>query len=272
MSSTIDILQAFILGLVQGLTEWLPVSSSGHLAIVQLAMGLRVPVFFDLVLHLGTLAGVFAVYRQDISDILRSIITMRGLRSQEGSHNKARKMLFLIILGTIPTAIIGVVFRQFFEASFFDPVSIGIGFVVTGVFILITGLLKPGTRELGKLDALLIGVGQGLSIFSSISRSGATIAAGMFRGVERAQLVRYSFLLSIPAIAGAAALDAATSDQRHGSDYASIPVESYVVGVVVSGVIGYLSIRALIRLVIVGKFYAFAFYCFAIAAWTFLFL
>lgn len=181
-------------------------------------------------------------------------------------------MLLLIILGTIPTAIIGLVFRSFFEASFFDPIAIGVGFLITGGFIIITGLLKPGTRDLGKTDAVLIGVGQGLSIFSSISRSGATIAAGMFRGVEREQLVRYSFLLSIPAILGAAAIDGVSSTEEERAEFISIPVESWVIGTVVSGVVGYLSIRVLIRFVVKGKFYLFAFYCFAIGLVTLLFL
>jgi undecaprenyl-diphosphatase len=121
----------------------------------------------------------------------------------EGKYPQARTMLWFIILGTVPTGIIGMTFRSFFEYSFYDPFSIAIGFIVTGVFVLITAFLKAGHKKLGPIDAILIGVRQGFSIFSSISRSGATVATGMFTGVEREQLVRYSFLLSIPAILGA---------------------------------------------------------------------
>ncbi|HJS82997.1 MAG TPA: undecaprenyl-diphosphate phosphatase [Nitrososphaera sp.] len=266
---TIGILQAIILGIIQGLTEWLPVSSSGHLALVQLVMNLQVPVFYDAVLHLGTLTGVFAIYRKDISNIVKSIF---GRGKAEGAYPQGRRMLWFVVLGTIPTAAIGLAFRSFFEYSFYDPLSIGIGFIVTGVLLLITLFLKAGSKKLGPADAVLIGVGQGLSIFSSISRSGATVAAGMFRGVEREQLVRYSFLLSVPAILGAVLVDVISAGELERAKLSSIGIESYIAGAAVSALVGYASIRALIRLVIRGKFYLFAFYCFAIGIATFLLL
>ena len=280
----IDILQAIVLGIVQGLTEWLPISSSGHLALVQLAMDLEVPIFYDVILHIGTLVGVFAIYRRDIAGILRSTVasgkgsSKRKSIEEEGGgeevakYPQGRRMLWLIILGTIPTGIIGLAFRSFFESSFYDPVSIAVGFIITGALVLVTGLLKPGQKKLGSADAILIGIGQGISIFSSISRSGATLSAGLFRGVEREQLVRYSFLLSIPAILGAAAIDVVAMDEQQKAQLASIGVESYIAGTVVSAAVGYASIRILIKLVIKGKFYLFAFYCFAIGVATLLLL
>ena len=278
-----DILQAIVLGIVQGLTEWLPISSSGHLALVQLAMDLEIPIFYDVILHIGTLAGVFAIYRRDIAGILRSTVAFgkgsskRKSIEEEGGEEVAkypqgRRMLWLIILGTIPTGIIGLAFRSFFESSFYDPVSIAVGFIITGALVLVTGLLKPGQKKLSSADAILIGIGQGISIFSSISRSGATLSAGLFRGVEREQLVRYSFLLSIPAILGAAAIDVVAMDEQQKAQLASIGVESYIAGTVVSAAVGYASIRILIKLVIKGKFYLFAFYCFAIGVATLLLL
>lgn len=279
----IDILQAIVLGIVQGLTEWLPISSSGHLALVQLAMDLEVPIFYDVILHIGTLVGVFAIYRRDIAGILRSTVasgkgsSKRKSIEEEGGEEVAkypqgRWMLWLIILGTIPTGIIGLAFRSFFESSFYDPVSIAVGFIITGALVLVTGLLKPGQKKLGSADAILIGIGQGISIFSSISRSGATLSAGLFRGVEREQLVRYSFLLSIPAILGAAAVDVLAMDEQQKAQLASIGAESYIAGTVASAAVGYASIRILIKLVIKGKFYLFAFYCFAIGVATLLLL
>jgi undecaprenyl-diphosphatase len=181
-------------------------------------------------------------------------------------------MLWLVILGTIPTAAIGLAFRSFFEYSFYDPLSIGAGFIVTGGFLLITMLLKTGGKKLGPADALLIGVGQGLSIFSSISRSGATVAAGMFRGAEREQLVRYSFLLSIPAIIGAVVVDVISGEEQQRAELYSIGIESYIAGAAISALVGYASIRVLIKTVIKGKFYLFAFYCFAIGIATFFLL
>ncbi|AFU60485.1 putative undecaprenyl-diphosphatase [Candidatus Nitrososphaera gargensis Ga9.2] len=271
--AAVDILQAIILGAIQGLTEWLPISSSGHLALVQLAMGLKVPVFYDAVLHLGTLTGVFAIYRKDIANVVKSIFGQNRAEAKEGAHRpQGGRMLWFIVLGTIPTATIGLAFSSFFEYSFYDPLSIGVGFIVTGVFVLITLFLKAGSKKLDAADAVLIGVGQGLSIFSSISRSGATVAAGMFRGVEREQLVRYSFLLSVPAILGAAAVDMISADEQERAELYSIGIESYIVGAAISAAVGYASIRVLIRLVIRGKFYLFAFYCFAIGIATFLLL
>jgi undecaprenyl-diphosphatase len=275
----IDILQAIVLGIVQGLTEWLPISSSGHLALVQLAMDLEIPIFYDVILHIGTLAGVFAIYRRDIAGILRSTVAFgegsskrKSIEEEVAKYPQGRRMLWLIILGTIPTGIIGLAFRSFFESSFYDPVSIAIGFIITGALVLVTGLLKPGQKKLGSADAILIGIGQGISIFSSISRSGATLSAGLFRGVEREQLVRYSFLLSIPAILGAAAIDVVAMDEQQKAQLASIDAESYIAGAVVSAAVGYASIRMLIKLVIKGKFYLFAFYCFAIGVATLLLL
>jgi undecaprenyl-diphosphatase len=275
----IDILQAIVLGIVQGLTEWLPISSSGHLALVQLAMDLEIPIFYDVILHIGTLAGVFAIYRRDIAGILRSTVAFgegsskrKSIEEEVAKYPQGRRMLWLIILGTIPTGIIGLAFRSFFESSFYDPVSIAVGFIITGALVLVTGLLKSGQKKLGSADAILIGIGQGISIFSSISRSGATLSAGLFRGVEREQLVRYSFLLSIPAILGAAAIDVVAMDEQQKAQLASIGAESYIAGAVVSAAVGYASIRMLIKLVIKGKFYLFAFYCFAIGVATLLLL
>jgi undecaprenyl-diphosphatase len=182
-------------------------------------------------------------------------------------------MLWFIILGSVPTGIIGMTFRSFFEYSFYDPFSIAIGFIVTGVFILITSFLREGHKKLGRVDALLIGVGQGISIFSSISRSGATVATGMFAGIEREQLVRYSFLLSIPAIIGAATIDPILEQDRTGVENIHlIGIESYVIGARISAIIGYASIHILIKLVMRGKFYIFAFYCFVIGIATFFLL
>jgi undecaprenyl-diphosphatase len=275
----IDILQAIVLGIVQGLTEWLPISSSGHLALVQLAMDLEIPIFYDVILHIGTLAGVFAIYRRDIAGILRSTVAFgegsskrKSIEEEVAKYPQGRRMLWLIILGTIPTGIIGLAFRSFFESSFYDPVSIAVGFIITGALVLVTGLMKSGQKKLGSADAILIGIGQGISIFSSISRSGATLSAGLFRGVEREQLVRYSFLLSIPAILGAAAIDVVAMDEQQKAQLASIGAESYIAGAVVSAAVGYASIRILIKLVIKGKFYLFAFYCFAIGVATLLLL
>lgn len=276
----VDFLQAAILGLVQGLTEWLPVSSSGHLALLQLAMGLKIPVFFDLILHIGTLAGVIAIYKKDILSIICTIIAFfatylpfKNTFVRKFSINKYDvKMIRLIIIGMVPTGVIGIAFKSFFVFSFQDATAIAVGFLVTGILVLLTKFLKSGDREPGNTDALLIGIGQGLSIFSSVSRSGATLSIGMFRKLTIPSLVKYSFLLSIPAILGASIFDIVTSDEEALAQMYSIPILSYVVGTLVSAIVGFISIKFLIHIINNESFYLFSFYCFAIGLISYLLL
>jgi undecaprenyl-diphosphatase len=274
----IDVLQAIILGIVQGLTEWLPISSSGHLAILQLAMGLKVPIFFDLILHIGTLTGVIAIYKRDIISIISSIFAFFRLYLRFDNQDVPRysinksdvELIKLLILGMIPTGAIGILFKSFFEYSFYNTNAIVIGFIVTGILVLATRFLKSGNKKLGNADALLIGMGQGLSIFSSISRSGITLSIGMFRGLKKDSLIKYSFLLSIPAILGASIFDLAGANNDAIAQMYAIPITSYVVGALLSAVVGFVSIKFLIRVINNELFYLFSFYCFAIGLVTFL--
>jgi len=269
-----DPIQAIILGIIQGLTEWLPISSSGHLALVQLAMGLQVPIFFDIVLHLGTLAAVIGVYRNELITILYSFKSIH-LRNENNDkkimpgNRWGQRFLLLIILGMIPTALMGLGFRSLFEESFYNMWAIGLGFLISGVMILSTKFVKHGTNSIGKIDAILIGVGQGLSIFSSISRSGATISFGMFRRIERSELVTFSFLLSIPAILGAGLYDLAFMDTSSLTEIATMSIESYLLGALSAAAVGYVSIKFLIKIINRGEFYLFSFYCFLIGSLIF---
>jgi undecaprenyl-diphosphatase len=276
----IDVLQAIILGIVQGLTEWLPISSSGHLAILQLAMGLKVPIFFDLILHIGTLTGVIAIYKRDIVSIISSVFAFFRLYlhfdnkdvQRYSINEKDVELIKLLILGMIPTGAIGIIFKSFFEYSFYDTNAIVLGFIVTGILVFATKFLKSGNKKLGNTDALFIGVGQGLSIFSSLSRSGITLSIGMFRGLKKDSLVKYSFLLSIPAILGASIFDIAGADKDTITQMYAIPLTSYITGALLSAIIGYASIKFLIRIINNESFYLFSFYCFAIGLVTFLML
>jgi undecaprenyl-diphosphatase len=270
----IDAIQALILGIVQGLTEWLPISSSGHLALVQLAMNLQVPIFFDIVLHLGTLAAVIGVYRHDLLSILKSVKSIHRKNNFKNevelkSIKWGRRYLLLIILGMIPTALMGIGFRSIFEESFYSMWSIGLGFIISGAMIFVTKFIDKGANSLGKIDAVLIGVGQGLSIFSSISRSGATISIGMFRHIERSELITYSFLLSIPAILGAGFYDLVFADNLSQVEIYQIPLESYIIGTLTAAAVGYASIKFLISIINKGEFYLFSFYCFLIGSLIF---
>lgn len=267
----IDAIQALILGIVQGLTEWLPISSSGHLALVQLAMNLEVPIFFDIVLHFGTLAAVIGIYRRELLGILKSIKPI-GKKNRDStgvklmSIKRGRRYLLLIILGMIPTALIGIGFRSIFEESFYSMWSIGLGFILTGAMILVTKFIDKGTNSIRNIDAVLIGIGQGLSIFSSISRSGATISIGMFRHIERSELITFSFLLSIPAIMGAGLYDLVFADSVSQVEIYQIPLESYIIGTFTAAIVGYVSIKFLINIINKGEFYLFSFYCFLLGS------
>jgi undecaprenyl-diphosphatase len=270
----IDAIQALILGIVQGLTEWLPISSSGHLALVQLAMNLQVPIFFDIVLHLGTLAAVIGVYRHDLLSILKSVKSIHRKNNFKNevefkSIKWGRRYLLLIILGMIPAALMGIGFRSIFEESFYSMWSIGLGFIISGAMIFVTKFIGKGANSIGKIDAFLIGVGQGLSIFSSISRSGATISIGMFRHIERSELITYSFLLSIPAILGAGFYDLVFADNLSQVEIYQIPLESYIIGTLSAAAVGYASIKFLISIINKGEFYLFSFYCFLIGSLIF---
>ena len=270
-SIMIDVVQALILGIVQGLTEWLPISSSGHLALVQLAMDLEVPIFFDIVLHFGTLTAVIGIYRRELLGIIKSIKPI-GKKNRDSTGvelrriNRGRRYLLLIILGMIPTALIGIGFRSIFEESFYNMWSIGLGFLITGAMIFVTKFIDKGTNSIRNIDAVLIGIGQGLSIFSSISRSGATISIGMFRHVERSELITFSFLLSVPAILGAGLYDLVFAESASQVEIYQIPIESYIIGTISAAMVGYASIKFLINIINKGEFYLFSFFCFLLGS------
>jgi len=261
---TVDIVQSLILGIVQGITEWLPISSSGHLALTQLLLNIHVPIFFDLILHIGTLAGLIGFYRTDLSMIFRSVFYSRSMSLQ--AVREYRKLLMLIIIGTIPTAVIAFGLKSLFEFSFYDFFLLSIGFLISGIFIYVTKFFKKGSKEINNLDAVLIGIAQGFSVFSSISRSGITISLGMIRQIDHAQLVRFSFLLSIPSIIGGSVFDFVLMDDAQLSAIGEIPFSSYIVGFLSSAIIGYITIKLLIDIINRGKLYYFGYYCLGLAA------
>ena len=256
-----SLVPAVLLGLLQGLTEFLPVSSSGHLALAQsLIPGFSQPgVLFDVTLHIGTLVAVCIYFWQDLRGMALSLFS-----SGRGNAAASRRMLWLLIAGSVPTAAIGLLFRKQFEAMFSDVYGVGVWFIVTGALLFLTDRVSTRGRELsamGLLDALVIGVAQGLAIIPSLSRSGATIAAGVFLGLERGLLVRYSFLLSIPAVAGAFVLELVT--HRHEALQGFDPL-AYGAGTLAALVVGYWSIGVLLNMTRSRRLSVFAYYCWAV--------
>lgn len=267
-------LTAVLLGLVQGVTEFLPVSSSGHLAIAEQLLNLQgasnVPDFFDVLLHLGTLVAVFAAYWDDIRDMIVEFFAGIGDLAHHSRPNPvppARRLILLIIVGTLPLFVM-VPFRRFFSSLGDNMYFIGGALIVTGILLFVSDRVHHG-RKTEKtatlLDALLVGLGQAVALCPGISRSGMTITTGCFAGFERRFAVRFAFLLSIPAVIGANILSLRDALEA-GIDWASLP--AYLVGVAVAAVSGYACIRLLRYIADKGRFGAFAYYCWVVGALT----
>ncbi|HID28503.1 MAG TPA: undecaprenyl-diphosphate phosphatase [Desulfobacterales bacterium] len=261
-----EIHYAAALGIIQGLTEFLPVSSSGHLVLFQDLFGLRHPeIFFDVSVHVGTLVAICVFFFKDLKQIATTLFSVstwsiRGESLWQSLCQKPEIRLFaLILVGTLPTAFMGLLFRPVASKVFSSVQFVGIMLLVTGVLLWLTRRLRRGGRNTAQLtirDALFIGMIQGVAILPGISRSGATIAMGLFRGIDRETAARYSFLLSIPAILGAMSLelgDALTSGFP--------PVRVVLLGAVMAAVVGYVALTVLIHLVKKGDLHAFAPYC-----------
>jgi undecaprenyl-diphosphatase len=262
-----SVFTSILLGLIQGIAEFLPISSSGHLAIAQNLLGLNteVPEFFDVLLHLGTLLAVFAAYWQDIKDMVREFFCGIGdvvHRSTPTPVPPARRLILLIVIGTLPLFAVLPIHKKIQSLSN-NMVFIGMALVVTGFLLYACDLRRKGRkneRTATWLDAVLVGVGQAVATVPGISRSGMTITAGCFTGFERRFAVRFSFLLSIPAVLGANILSLKDALEA-GIDWTQVPV--YLVGVIVAAVVGYLCIRLLRMIADRGRFGAFAYYCWA---------
>lgn len=267
-------LSSFLLGLVQGIAEFLPISSSGHLAIAQNLLGMSdagtVPEFFDVLLHLGTLVAVFVAYWADIKDMVLEFFRGAGDLIHHSTPNPvppARRLILLIILGTLPLFVVLPV-KDAVQGLSNSMVFIGAALIVTGVLLFVSDRVKKGRkneRTATWLDALIVGIGQAIATMPGISRSGMTITTGCFVGFERKFAVRFSFLLSIPAVLGANILSLADA-AKAGINWAEVPV--YLVGVVTAAVVGYLCIRLLRFIADRGKFGAFAYYCWAVGVLT----
>ena len=267
-------LSSFLLGLVQGIAEFLPISSSGHLAIAQNLLGMSdagtVPEFFDVLLHLGTLVAVFVAYWADIKDMVLEFFRGAGDLIHHSTPNPvppARRLILLIILGTLPLFVVLPV-KDAVQSLSNSMVFIGAALIVTGVLLFVSDRVKKGRkneRTATWLDVLIVGIGQAIATMPGISRSGMTFTTGCFVGFERKFAVRFSFLLSIPAVLGANILSLADA-AKAGINWAEVPV--YLVGVVTAAVVGYLCIRLLRFIADRGKFGAFAYYCWAVGVLT----
>lgn len=263
--------ETLLLGIIQGLTEFLPVSSSGHLVIFENLLGFKEPeILLDTSLHLGTLLAVCIYFRSDLRKMVQELWTWMTPGNDTGSGLTFHASLALmVVVGTIPTALIGLIFKDPLEKLFGAVTTVGVMLLITGVIV---GITKFISLDHGKWDrlkvwmALIIGAAQGLAIIPGISRSGSTIVCALLLGLRRETAGRFSFLLSIPAIIGAVGL------HLESDAIARVGVTPLMVGFASSALVGFFALKLLMGMVKKGHFYYFAPYCWIVGVLTIIFL
>ena len=259
-----NILQALVLGIVQGLTEFLPVSSSAHLVIIPALLGISSNVAFDVLLHIGTLLAVVGYFWKDILAVIKafflSLADIPAKRFGRGlKEDPFKRLAWLIIVASLPAAALGFLFKRFFEGLFQSVSAVAALLIVTGVILWLAEKARRGTKhalEMTWSDGLIIGLAQAAAIAPGISRSGATIGAGLFLGLERKMAARFSFLLAIPAILGATVLH--LKDISAGFN---LSPGVFLAGLISSAACGWLAIRFLLNIIQKRSLRMFAYYC-----------
>ncbi|MGN1098445.1 MAG: undecaprenyl-diphosphate phosphatase [Clostridia bacterium] len=261
------VIKAIILGLIQGLSEFLPISSSGHLAIAGRLMGMDPEadnlLSFNILLHVATLVAVFIVYREDIFNMIKAFFSMLGdIFTGKGAgleKDMYRRLVLMLIVGTLPAVVASLFFGDLIEnPSLF---IIGIFLIITAILLFVSERLAGGKRTLENMtfrDAIIVGCFQGLGVLPGISRSGSTIVGGLFAKLDKNVAVRFSFLLSIPAILGALVLD--LKNLAAGTSQMA-PLPCVAAGMLVAGVSGYFAIKFLLNIVRKSKLSVFSVYC-----------
>lgn len=273
--------KAVILGVIQGLAEFLPISSSGHLVIIKKILDVNLEsggLFFDVMLHFGTLIAIFVAFHRDIGkmilqgfqivlELFKNLIIFfinlfgGNMRYYRIVRTAYRKFVVMVIISTIPTGIIGVLFKDTVEIAGDFILIPGICLLITAVFLVIADLAEKGSkrpREATYLDAGLIGISQGISTMPGLSRSGTTITACLLCGFDKKFAVKYSFIMSIPAVLGAVVLEIKdfTSKTIVKGD-----IPAYIIGTILAAVVGYFSICVMMKLISGKKYKFFAIYC-----------
>jgi len=254
-SIVMSILEAIILGIVQGFTEFLPVSSSGHLVLLQKIFKIEEGALsFDIALHLATLVAVLVVYRKKIFEIIK---------------NPFSKLPVYIVIGTIPIAVFGILFDDFIESFFESGSTLGTGFIFTGLVLMYAdsvGEKKRTIEQMNIKDPLLIGTSQAVAMIPAVSRSGMTISAALALGIERKTAADFSFLLSIPAILGAVVVDIYKMLKTGGSEFAAIGTAPLAVGMLFAAIAGFIAVKSMINLIQKQGLKYFSYYLWVIGA------
>ncbi len=260
-----DVGKAIILGVIQGLTEFLPVSSSGHLVLGKYLLGLHEQgIVFEVFVHLGTLLAVFTVFWEDILNLIRAFfrlftksVQQAGVENYYANDDYFRLLLFIII-GTIPAAVVGLLFEDKISASFNEPRFASAMLIVTAFILFLTIFVKKTGKKLTMRNTFLMGVAQAFAIIPGISRSGSTISVGLYQQVAGDKAARFSFLLAIPAILGATVLK---SVELVNSEISSDIFLILSAGMIASYISGFIAIESLLAIVRRGKLFYFAPYC-----------
>lgn len=248
-----QLIRIIILGLIQGVTEWLPISSSGHLRIAEKFMGLEPPLLFDITLHVGTLIVVLSFFRGDVKRIFLAFIHL-DFKSAEG------RLILPLIFGLIPTAILGLILKIMIEnLSLLNILTIAFALLICGVILYSVKFSREGYGEINIKKALIVGLAQGIAVVPGLSRSGLTLAAALIMGVKREEAFRFTFLLSIPTIIGAFIITLLMDFNALSS--AEVTYFEVMAGTVVAMVAGYFSLKALWKIVKRQQLHFFAFYC-----------
>ena len=262
---------SILMGIIQGVAEFLPISSSGHLALFQTFFGMENMeekyMFFTVLLHFGTLISVCMVYWRDIVDMIREfflgIAALAGRKDTGVAPPPARRMVMLIIIATVPLFVM-VFLRDAVNQLFSNSIMVSCALLATGFILFFSDRMARGhktAKNATVADALIVGCGQALAVIPGLSRAGTTISVGMMRGFDRAFAVRFSFLMSLPAVLGANVLEI---KDALASNFPIEELPMYLVGVAVSAVVGYFAIRLVKSLSDKGKFGKFAYYCWAV--------
>lgn len=266
-------LMSVIMGVIQGVAEFLPISSSGHLALFQAFFGMEdvesSHMFFAVLLHFGTFISVCIVYWRDIVDMVREfflgIAALFSGKRGRGTPPPARRLVMLIVVATLPLFVM-VFLKDYIAVLFQSSIMVSVALLATGFLLFFADRLPKGHKTAKNAtvgDAVVVGVAQAIAVIPGLSRSGTTISAGMFQGFDRGFAVRFSFLMSLPAVLGANILEMKDAVEA-GFDFSLLPV--YLVGVLTATVVGYFSIRLVKSMADKGKFGKFAYYCWAVGA------
>lgn len=257
------LIETIILGFIQGITEWIPVSSTGHLRIAEKLLGLELPLFFDLLLHIGTLIVTIFYFRLDIKNMLYSL-------AHGEFKTKNGRFIPLIIIGSIPTILIGFLFNSFFIIYFNNFTALSLAYILCGSILYLSKIGKEKKDNISYFEAIQIGIIQGIAVIPGLSRSGLTIGAALLLGIKKELAFKFSFLLSIPAIIGGLVLT--FYEYLIMGSSANLDFFMIIIGILGSILVGYLSLRVLQKLVIREKIYFFAFYCWILSILLILFV